>query len=918
MKKLILPVLIALGLARVTYGENPRIDHIIVIFQENWSFDGLYGNFPGADGVVNGSPTSITQIDRVSGRPLSGLTNKFNNLYTNVTAPYGSIPLPVAVNPSTLYNILNQLDTNFPGTLNTLVPYLATDYIAATNYTSDIVHRYWNQIFQINGGSNNCFATWSDNPGLVMSRFDATSLPEGVLASQYTMCDRFFHSGFGGSFFNHQFLVAAAPPVYYNPFPKEEQKHITLLDSRGYFATNSTGPNAGKCIRDEDITPVAGDVLSGLTINGVTNRTITVSATNAIGSDVVAYDGTHFDKHYVVNTHYSKNFPKTGGKDDYELVPSQNDSDPGDTNRPYVLTIGDLLDNANVSWKWYSGGWNRALAVCPANPTHYGKDGVDPETNPAVTNFYRISLFQWHHQPLAYFDNYAPFVSSSVYSNNPSLYPGGLNPRSAAHLQDLDAHFSNDVVNNTLPNVSFVKNFGPDNEHPGYATLLRGQKKVADLVNLVQSNTNLWAHTAIIITYDEYGGRWDHVAPPRRDMWGPGLRVPCIVISPFTPKGYVDHTQYETVSVLKTIEQTFGLGNINQRDSNAASLASLFTNSQITCGGITFRYSSNNSFMVIGTDGSRGDVTIPSIMSGLPVSSIGDNAFANQTNLTSISITPGIASIGTGAFKGCPNLATVSIPDSVLDFGAGMFSNSPNINILCSESLVSYLSQNADALGFSGNALSAIKNGGAASGFLGWIEGWLLSDDGFVSRLAARILEGENNYGLATKQNQSLNFPLLPSQIITPGKRITNIVTASSGLNPVIQTSGNTAVATISNNVLTLTGSGSTTITASQAGNNFWNPISATQTLVVNKGPQTLTFSAVPTQTLSKTNKVVLKSTSSASLTNTSYQIDNGSVGTVSNNVLTLLGTGTATITATNSGNAYFAPAFASQILIVK
>jgi hypothetical protein len=263
-------------------------------------------------------------------------------------------------------------------------------------------------------------------------------------------------------------------------------------------------------------------------------------------------------------------------------------------------------------------------------------------------------------------------------------------------------------------------------------------------------------------------------------------------------------------------------------------------------------------------------------------------------------------------------LATVSIPDSVLDFGAGMFSNSPNINILCSESLVSYLSQNADALGFSGNALSAIKNGGAASGFLGWIEGWLLSDDGFVSRLAARILEGENNYGLATKQNQSLNFPLLPSQIITPGKRITNIVTASSGLNPVIQTSGNTAVATISNNVLTLTGSGSTTITASQAGNNFWNPISATQTLVVNKGPQTLTFSAVPTQTLSKTNKVVLKSTSSASLTNTSYQIDNGSVGTVSNNVLTLLGTGTATITATNSGNAYFAPAFASQILIVK
>ena len=908
-----------MGMIGSSSAQSPRIDHIIVIFQENWSFDGLYGNFPGADGIANASQTSLIQLDRLSGQPLSGLTGKYNNAYPQVTAPYGRTPLPLAVDKKTLYNELGKLDTNFPGTLNTFLPYLVSDYIASTDYTSDIVHRYWTEQFQINRGSNNCFVTWSDNPGLVMSRYDASVMPEGLLAQQYTMCDSFFHSAFGGSFLNHQFLIAAAAPVYYDPFPAENQEEISLLDSRGYFVTNSSGPNAGKIVRDGDITPVAGDVLTGLTINGVAGRTITVAPENGEGSDVVAFDGSHFDKHYVVNTHYSKNLPKPRKKD-YELVPSQNDSDPGDVNRPYIPTIGDLLDRANVTWKWYSGGWDRAIAMCPANPTHYGTPGADPakSTNPALAARCPMELFQWHHQPLAYYDNYAPFVSPSTYSNNPSLYPGGLNPNSSAHLQDLDAHFSNDVIGNTLPQVSFVKFFGTDNEHPGYATLLRGQQQVADLVRLVQSNTNLWAHTAIIITYDEFGGRWDHVSPPRRDMWGPGVRVPCIVISPFTPKGYVDHTQYETASVLKTIEQTFGLGNLNERDSNAASLAGLFTNNRVTHEGITYGFSSNNSFMVLGVDGSRSDVTIPSVMSGLAVSSIGDNAFANQSNLAAVTIAPGVTGIGSGAFSGCPNLSAITMPDSVIDFGTGIFSNSPNVNIVGSRSLISYLSQNADSLGFTGTALSAIRNGGSASGFLGWIEGWLLSDSVFVSRLASRILSGENNFGLATKQNQSLNFPSLAPQIITPGKKITNVVTSSSGLSPVIQTSGNSAVATASNNVLTLIGSGSTTITASQAGNNLWNPISVSQTLIVNKGPQTLTFGPVPAQKFSPLKTVILRSTSSASLTNTTYLIDDSSVGSISNNVLTLLGAGTATITATNSGNEYTVPAFATQRLIVR
>jgi acid phosphatase len=69
----------------------------------------------------------------------------------------------------------------------------------------------------------------------------------------------------------------------------------------------------------------------------------------------------------------------------------------------------------------------------------------------------------------------------------------------------------------------------------------------------------LWASTAIIVTYDENGGFWDHVKPPAGDRWGPGPRIPALVISPYAKRNFVDHTQYDTTSILKFITRRFGL-----------------------------------------------------------------------------------------------------------------------------------------------------------------------------------------------------------------------------------------------------------------------------------------------------------------------------------------------------------------------
>jgi phospholipase C len=94
---------------------------------------------------------------------------------------------------------------------------------------------------------------------------------------------------------------------------------------------------------------------------------------------------------------------------------------------------------------------------------------------------------------------------------------------------------------------------------------------VVGLIDALRSSDD-WANTAIVITYDENGGFWDHVAPPKTDDWGPGSRVPTIVISPFA-KGGVDSTVYDTTAILKLIEQRWQLDALTDRDAEQASLA---------------------------------------------------------------------------------------------------------------------------------------------------------------------------------------------------------------------------------------------------------------------------------------------------------------------------------------------------------
>ncbi len=185
--------------------------------------------------------------------------------------------------------------------------------------------------------------------------------------------------------------------------------------------------------------------------------------------------------------------------------------------------IGDLLSQKGIGWAWYAGAWQHTLEHGNAKP---------------------VPNFQFHHQPFNYFADMAPGT-----------------PARAEHLRDGGmggAEFIKAIDSGSLPPVTFYKPQGNLNEHAGYADVLAGDEHIADIIAHLQKGPQ-WSHMLVVVTYDENGGFWDHVAPPKADRWGPGSRIPTLIVSPYAKKGFVDHTAYDTTSILRFISRRWEL-----------------------------------------------------------------------------------------------------------------------------------------------------------------------------------------------------------------------------------------------------------------------------------------------------------------------------------------------------------------------
>ena len=208
---------------------------------------------------------------------------------------------------------------------------------------------------------------------------------------------------------------------------------------------------------------------------------------------------------------------------------------------------------------------------------HHGPgwtNGPGPTCGPAAANGAVFpncpdKLFQFHHQPFNYFAAYAPGTAARA-----------AHLRDETEFQSLSASSSKQC---NLKPVSFVKPIGEENEHPGYGGENAGNNHLVSLLKSIE-NSRCRKDTMVVVTYDEFGGQWDHVTPPGQggvagvhDAMGPGTRIPALVLAPHLQGSFVtDHAQHDTTSILATIEHRFHLAPLSKRDARVRDLSTVF------------------------------------------------------------------------------------------------------------------------------------------------------------------------------------------------------------------------------------------------------------------------------------------------------------------------------------------------------
>jgi phospholipase C len=470
------------------------IQNVVIIYLENRSFDHLFGLFPGANGLrvftpgPAGTPTPLPQ------RQLDG------TLYATFPPPGlrgpGDVCAPDPRLPPALY----------PGN----APWQIPTALLAANLPQVPAHVYYRNQYQIDGGTNALFVAWDGVPpayatvttppnpcaagALVMGYWGLSSTFLWSLAREYTLADNFFQGAFGGSWFNHMWLVCACTPLWVpppGPAVRPTVQSYPFAD-RPAFLQDWGGQLASRATDD-----------------------------------------------YAVNTLYPPFPPVPPPNPTLPAVTAVTFGGPPATPVPGAPTptavparhIGNLLDRAGKSWAYYAQGYATG------------------------------AMLSQNHLPFNFFPN-----------------PAATPQAAQRHLKDYTQSFAAAARSGTLENVVWVKPDTVNSMHPAQGSITQADAFVREVMDAITAGPQ-WARgqVAVIITWDENGGFYDHVAPPPGDQWGPGSRIPTLIISPWARRGFVDHTLYDTTSTLKFVEAVFGLPALGGERPNVGNLFNAFT-----------------------------------------------------------------------------------------------------------------------------------------------------------------------------------------------------------------------------------------------------------------------------------------------------------------------------------------------------
>jgi acid phosphatase len=532
-------------------GTETPIKHVIIVVGENHTFDNLFGTYQPKKGqtIDNLLSKGIVNADgspgpnfRLAKQRIGSDTDSYHAV-TASTDAYNVLPIPYTTSGIGLPQGVP--DTRFPADLPN-GPYQISQYVPYAAYTGDPVHRFFQMWQDVDGGKHDKFVWVEETIGtgsngapppaggfnpkegsISMGFYNMNPFVDAAghansgdaqifksLADTYAISDNYHQAIMGGTGANFQALVSGHAAFFTSttldgsaavPFSNQIENPDPVAGTNNYYTQDGYG--GGSYVNCADPSqPGVASVDHQLHLQGVPRNTCEP------------------DHYYLVNNYNMywnqiSSKPRTLGANSFTLPPQS------------IHTIADDMTKHGVSWKYYSGDRGDDATVFTDNV-----DGVP-------------LLFH------AYCGICDPLTGYSSIMKTPS---------EEAKLQNYGA-FLKDVHNGTLPAVSFVRPFESLAGHPADSTTDLYELFLQDLIDQVKSNPGLWASTAIIITTDEGGGYYDSGYIQAVDFFGDGTRIPLIVVSPYARKGFVDHTYYDHVSVLKFIERNWHLPAVSAR-----------------------------------------------------------------------------------------------------------------------------------------------------------------------------------------------------------------------------------------------------------------------------------------------------------------------------------------------------------------
>ncbi|HEX5391663.1 MAG TPA: alkaline phosphatase family protein [Rhodocyclaceae bacterium] len=509
------------------------IEHVIVLVGENRTFDNLFATYRPKAGqsVWNLLSQGIVRADGSPGRHFDKARQKTAEslgayqAMPKITGDYVNLPQPWAA--GAFGQRKDRPDSRFPAKLPN-GPFPITNYVSYGAHTGDPIHRFFQMWQQVDGGANDLFVWTAQTVGIGPSNGALPIKPGqtfqgGVamgfynmakgdapffkkLADRYAIADNYHQPIMGGTTVNY-LALATGDVAYYTQDGKPANPHEKLIEN----------PNAQSGTNNW----YTEDGYGGGTYFNCADAAAPGVAGIRATLDKLPYRAFNNgncspDTYYMVNntdpafTPTGKLIPEPAGR---LLLPPQ-----------VIPHIGDLLSKNNVSWKWYSGGRNDG-------------ENVDKEY--------------------------------CAMCDTPSFFASTMTGPDKAKLADLQQFYSDVKDAATFPAVTFVAPYDSISGHPGYAMETGFDELAADIVKQVQSNPELWKHTAIFITFDEGGGYYDSGYIQLIDFFGDGTRIPLIAVSPYAKQGHVDHTYYDHASILKFIERNWALPPLSNRSRDS-------------------------------------------------------------------------------------------------------------------------------------------------------------------------------------------------------------------------------------------------------------------------------------------------------------------------------------------------------------